>query len=36
MEIEHGVLRIWDHHRHLLAKVNRGANRLYVLHMQVA
>ena len=36
MEIEHGVLRIWDRHRRLLAKVNRGANRLYVLHVQVA
>ena len=32
----HGVLRIWDRHRRLLAKVNRGANRLYVLHVQVA
>jgi hypothetical protein len=36
VEIEHGVLRIWDRHRRLLAKVNRGANRLYILHVQVA
>jgi hypothetical protein len=35
-EIEHGVLQIWDRHRRLLAKVNRGANRLYILHVQVA
>jgi hypothetical protein len=33
VEIEHGVLRIWDRHRRLLAKVNRGTNRLYVLHV---
>jgi hypothetical protein len=31
-----GVLRIWDRHRRLLAKVTRGANRLYVLNVQVA
>jgi hypothetical protein len=31
-----GVLRIWDRHSHLLAKVNRGRNRLYMLHMEVA
>jgi hypothetical protein len=36
VEIKHGVLCIWDRHRRLLAKVNRGANRLYVLHVQVA
>jgi len=36
VEIEHGVLRIWDRHRRLLVKVNRGPNRLYVLHVQVA
>nr|CCI55340.1 PH01B019A14.9 [Phyllostachys edulis] len=35
VEIEHGVLRIWDHSRRLLVKVNRS-NRLYVLHAQVA
>ncbi|WVZ94373.1 hypothetical protein U9M48_040272 [Paspalum notatum var. saurae] len=34
--IESGVLRIWDHHRRLLAKVTRGTNRLYVLNVQVA
>uniref|UniRef100_A0ACD5ZKI0 Uncharacterized protein n=1 Tax=Avena sativa TaxID=4498 RepID=A0ACD5ZKI0_AVESA len=34
--IEHGILRIWDRHRRLLAKVPRGANRLYVLDVQVA
>jgi hypothetical protein len=34
--IEHGILRIWDRHRRLLAKVTRGANRLYVLDVQVA
>ncbi|WVZ70677.1 hypothetical protein U9M48_019320 [Paspalum notatum var. saurae] len=34
--IENGVLRIWDHHRRLLAKVTRGTNRLYVLNVQVA
>jgi hypothetical protein len=27
---------IWDRHYRLLAKVNRGANRLYILHVQVA
>ena len=34
--IEHGILRIWDRHRRLLAKVTRGENRLYVLDVQVA
>mgnify|MGYP002413840545 FL=1 len=34
--IEHGVLRIWDRQRRLLAKVPRGENRLYVLDVQVA
>jgi hypothetical protein len=34
--IEHGILRIWDCHQCLLAKVTRGINRLYVLNMQVA
>ncbi|WVZ78040.1 hypothetical protein U9M48_025815, partial [Paspalum notatum var. saurae] len=34
--IKSGVLRIWDHHCRLLAKVTRGTNRLYVLNMQVA
>jgi hypothetical protein len=36
VEIKDRVLRIWDRHRHLLAKVTRGANRLYILNMQVA
>jgi hypothetical protein len=36
VEIEDGVLRIWDKGRRLLAKVNRRSNRLYVLHVQVA
>jgi hypothetical protein len=36
VEIEDGVLRIWDRSRHLLAKVNQGSNRLYVLHVQMA
>jgi hypothetical protein len=26
--VEHGVMRIWDRQRHLIAKVTRGANRL--------
>jgi len=34
--IEHVILRIWDHHRRLLAKVTRGANWLYVFDVQVA
>jgi hypothetical protein len=34
--VEHGVMRIWDCQRRLIAKVTRGANRLYVLHVQVA
>ena len=33
VEIEDGVLCIWDRGRRLLAKVNRGSNRLYVLHV---
>jgi hypothetical protein len=36
VEINDGVMRIWDRHRRLLAKVTRGTNRLYVLNMQVA
>jgi hypothetical protein len=36
VEIKDGVMRIWDHHRRLLAKVTRGTNRLYVLNVQVA
>jgi hypothetical protein len=33
VEIKDGVMRIWDHHRRLLAKVTRGTNRLYVLNV---
>jgi hypothetical protein len=33
---EHGVMRIWDLQRRLITKVTRGANRLYVIHVQVA
>jgi transposase InsO family protein len=36
VEIEDGVLRIWDRRRHLLVKVRRGANRLYILHLNRA
>jgi hypothetical protein len=36
VEIEQGVLWIWDHGGCLLAKVNRGRNQLCVLHMEVA
>jgi hypothetical protein len=36
VEIKNRVMRIWDRHRRLLAKVTRGTNRLYVLNMQVA
>jgi hypothetical protein len=36
VEIKDGVMRIWDRHCRLLAKVTRGINRLYVLNVQVA
>jgi hypothetical protein len=36
VEIKDGVMRIWDRHHRILAKVTRGTNRLYVLNMQVA
>jgi hypothetical protein len=36
VKIKDGVMRIWDRHRRLLAKVTRGTNRLYVLNMQIA
>jgi hypothetical protein len=36
VEIKDGVMRIWDRHHCLLAKVTRGTNRLYVLNVQVA
>jgi hypothetical protein len=33
VEIKDGVMRIWDRHCHLLTKVTRGTNRLYVLNV---
>jgi hypothetical protein len=36
VEINHGVLRIWDPRGRLLVKVNRGPSRLYVLHLDAA
>ena len=33
MVIDSRVLRIWDHRRQLLARVVRGKNRLYILHV---
>jgi hypothetical protein len=36
IEIDRGMLQIWDCRSRLLAKVNHGRNRLYVLHMDVA
>jgi hypothetical protein len=36
VQIDQWVLWIWDRHGRLLAKVNCGRNRLYVLHMEVA
>jgi hypothetical protein len=36
VEIKDGVMRIWDRHHHLLAKVTRGTNQLYVFNVQVA
>jgi hypothetical protein len=36
VEIKDGVMRIWDHHHRLLAKVTRGTNRLYIPNVQVA
>ena len=36
VEIEDGVLRIWDTGCRLLTKANRGSNCLYVLYVQVA
>jgi hypothetical protein len=36
VEIKDEVMRIWDRHRRLLAKITRGTNRLYVFNMQVA
>jgi hypothetical protein len=34
--INKGVLRIWDWHGRFLVKVRRGANRLYVFHLEMA
>jgi hypothetical protein len=36
VEIKDEVMKIWDRHRRLIAKVTRGSNRLYVLNVQVA
>lgn len=36
VEIEDGVMRIWDRRRRLLCKVHRGRNQLYVLNLDVA
>jgi hypothetical protein len=36
VEIKDGVMRIWDRHHRLLAKVTRGTNRLYVLNVEIA
>jgi hypothetical protein len=36
VEIKDGVMRIWDRHRRLIAKVIRCSNRLYVINVQVA
>jgi hypothetical protein len=36
VEIKDRVMRIWDRHCCLLAKVTRGTNRLYILNVQVA
>jgi hypothetical protein len=33
VEIKDGVMRIWDRHHRLLAKLTRGTNRLYVLNV---
>jgi hypothetical protein len=33
VEIKDGVMRIWDRHYRLLAKVTKGTNRLYVLNV---
>jgi hypothetical protein len=33
VEIKDGVMRIWDRHHHLLTKVTRGTNQLYVLNV---
>jgi hypothetical protein len=35
VEVEQGVMRIWDPSRRLLAKVRRSPNRLYILNVKV-
>ena len=35
IHIDDGILRIWDRQQRLLTKVQRGANRLYMLHLNV-
>jgi hypothetical protein len=36
VEIEDGVLRIWDRRKRLLVKVHRSTNHLYILHLNTA
>jgi hypothetical protein len=36
VEVEQGVMRIWDPSHHLLVKVRRSPNRLYILNVKVA
>jgi hypothetical protein len=36
VEIENGVLRIWDRRKRLLVKVHNSAKRLYILHLNAA
>ena len=36
MLVEHGVMRIWDEERRLLAKIARSPGRLYVLDVTIA
>jgi hypothetical protein len=36
VQIEKGVLRVWDRRRRLLVKILRGKNHLYALHINVA
>jgi hypothetical protein len=36
VEINKGVLRVWDHHCRLLVKIHRGKNRLYILRSNAA
>jgi hypothetical protein len=34
--IKNGVMKVWDEHQKLLAKVERSQNQLYVLNMEIA